>query len=174
MNNHQTWVSKTFQIINCSQGTGYQRQLNPYYKQPDLGNAVSASRAVFSTTKLVFVIIHFLSLNDLSDSLWLIWAQSACLPPVFAPSLLRDSLWTALSKTLCSSPHRESSQEKHICNCQASFWYSETSGWTFWNFYLSRTDVDHLAIKIKICGSLFPPQHKKYREGFHSRFYSRK
>lgn len=124
----ETRGSKTFQIINCSQSTGCQRQFNPYYKQPDLSNAIPTFCAVFSTANLCTAIIQFLSLNELS----LAWALSACLPPVFVPLALTDSCWTALSKTFWSSPHRKSSQERHISDCQASFWYSVESEWTLW------------------------------------------
>lgn len=117
-------------------------------------------------SQLQNLIIHFLSLNELSDSLWLIWALSACLPPAFEPSLLRDSLWTALSKTPCSSPQRESPQERHICNCQTSFWYSGTSGWALWcKGCLSRTNVGHLVITIKTWGSLLPPSIRNTEKG---------
>lgn len=44
--------SPAFQIINCSQSTGWQRKLNPHYQYPELGSAVPVFHAmVFSNLK---------------------------------------------------------------------------------------------------------------------------
>lgn len=123
-------------------------------------------------------VIHFSSLNDFyllndkkSHSLWLIWALSACVLPVFAPSLLRDSFWTALSKTLCSSHTGNHLKKGTSLTAKPVFgtqWHLNGPSGAKGN--LSRSDVGHLVKKIKIWRSLSPPRHKKYREGVNSNF----
>lgn len=99
---------------------------------------------------LCTTIIHFLSLNELSDRLWLIWALPACLSPGLVPSLPRDSFWTPQSKTSAVLHTRNHLKKGTSLTAKPVFgtqWHLD--GPSGAKGCLSRTVVDHLVKKSK-------------------------
>lgn len=163
----ETQGSKTFQIINCSQGTGCQRQFNPYYKQPDLSNAIPTFCAVFSTTNLCTTIIQFLSSNELSIA----YDSPGFCQPVFPQSLYPQFLETVVelpfpkpSAVLHTGNHLKKGTSLTAKPVFGTQWnLNEPSGAKSW---LSWTDVDHLVKKIKIWRRLQPHSIRNTEKGF--------